>query len=65
MLGTDGYGRSDTRDALRDFFEVDAKMIVYTALKALLDQDKIKHAVLQKAIEKLGIDMDRVDPVTC
>jgi pyruvate dehydrogenase E1 component len=65
VLGTDGYGRSDTRDALRDFFEVDAKMIVYTALKALLDQDKIKHAVLQKAIEKLGIDMDRVDPVTC
>ena len=38
VLGTDGFGRSDTRAALRDFFEVDAKMIAYTALKALHDQ---------------------------
>ena len=65
VLGTDGFGRSDTRPALRDFFEVDAKMIVYTALKALLDDGKIKAAVLEKAVQQLEIDVDRIDPVTC
>lgn len=65
VLGTDGFGRSDTRPALRDFFEVDAKMIVYTALKALLDEGKIEQTLLQKAVEELGVNVDRVDPVTC
>ena len=45
MLGTDGFGRSDTREALRDFFEVDAKMIAYTALKALADQGELNRQI--------------------
>jgi pyruvate dehydrogenase E1 component len=65
VLGTDGFGRSDTRPALRDFFEVDSKMIVYTALKALVDDGKFKPAALQKAVKQLGVDVDRADPTTC
>ena len=49
VLGTDGFGRSDTRAALRDFFEVDAKMIAYTALKALVDQGDFSVDDLAKA----------------
>ena len=64
VLGTDGFGRSDTREALRDFFEVDAKMIVYTALKALADDGKLSVDVVEEAIKKLGIDGDRADPIT-
>ncbi|MFW0094168.1 MAG: pyruvate dehydrogenase (acetyl-transferring), homodimeric type [Coxiella endosymbiont of Dermacentor silvarum] len=64
VLGTDGFGRSDTRSVLRDFFEVDAKMIVYTALKALADQDEFEKDQLIKAIKTLGIDPNRPDPWT-
>ncbi len=64
VLGTDGFGRSDTRKALRDFFEVDAKMIVYTALKALADQGEFKAADLPGVIKKLGIDPNRPLPTT-
>lgn len=64
VLGTDGFGRSDTRKNLRDFFEVDAKMIAYTALKALADQGKFKPADLTAAIKKLGIDPERPLPTT-
>lgn len=64
VLGTDGYGRSDTRVALRDFFEVDAKMIAYTTLKALFDEGKVTIDILQKAIKQLEIDVDRPDPVS-
>jgi pyruvate dehydrogenase E1 component len=64
VLGTDGFGRSDTRKVLRDFFEVDAKMIAYTALKALADQGEIKAAELPGIIKKLGIDPDRPLPTT-
>jgi len=65
VLGTDGFGRSDTRKALRDFFEVDAKMIAYTALKALFDAGEFKEDELMKAMKKLGIDPKRPDPVSC
>lgn len=64
VLGTDGFGRSDTRPILRDFFEVDAKMVVYTALKALMDQGEFKKDQLIKAMKKLGIEPDRPDPWT-
>ncbi|MFW0097079.1 MAG: pyruvate dehydrogenase (acetyl-transferring), homodimeric type [Coxiella endosymbiont of Haemaphysalis qinghaiensis] len=64
VLGTDGFGRSDTRPVLRDFFEVDAKMIVYTALKALTDQDEFEKDQLIKAMQKLSIDPNRPDPWT-
>ncbi len=65
VLGTDGFGRSDTREALRDFFEVDAKMIVYTSLKALFNEGYFEAAELKQAIKKLNIDRKRPDPVCC
>ncbi len=64
VLGTDGFGRSDTRSVLRDFFEVDAKMIAYTALKALYDQGDYSKDALIKAMKTLKIDASRPDPRT-
>ena len=63
-LGTDGYGRSDGRDALRRFFEVDRRYIAVTALKALADDGKLDQQTVSEAIEKYGIDPDKPDPVT-
>jgi pyruvate dehydrogenase E1 component len=53
-LGTDGFGRSDTRQSLRAFFEVDRVAIVLAALKALADDGLIERAVLRLAREKYG-----------
>lgn len=64
VLGTDGFGRSDTREALRDHFEVNVPMIVYTALKALYDQGGFEQAALLKARAVLGIDPDRKEPIS-
>ncbi len=61
-LGTDGFGRSDTRESLRTFFEVDRHFIVLAALKALADDGRIARSQLQAAIEKYGIHVDKVDP---
>ena len=61
-LGTDGFGRSDTRESLRTFFEVDRHFIVLAALKALADDGRIARSQLQVAIEKYGINVDKVDP---
>ncbi len=63
-LGTDGYGRSDTRQQLRHFFEVDAKYIAVTALYALASQGEIESSVVTKAMKKYGIDPEKLDPVT-
>ena len=63
-LGTDGYGRSDSRDALRRFFEVDRRYIAVTALKALADEGKVDQKSVGSAISKYGIDPDKPDPVT-
>ncbi|MEO1582653.1 MAG: pyruvate dehydrogenase (acetyl-transferring), homodimeric type [Pseudomonadota bacterium] len=63
-LGTDGFGRSDSRKALREFFEVDRRYIVITTLKAMADEGAIDQATVAQAIEKYGIDSDRPDPVT-
>ena len=63
-LGTDGYGRSDGRQALRQHFEVDRRYIVVTALKALADDGVLDQKTVAKAIEKYGIDPDKPDPVT-
>jgi pyruvate dehydrogenase E1 component len=62
-LGTDGFGRSESRMALRDFFEVDAKHIVLAALYALLKDGKIKSTVVEKAIKDLGINPDKRNPM--
>ena len=63
-LGTDGYGRSDARAALRQFFEVDKRYIVVTALKALADDGKLDQKTVTQAIQKYGIDPEKPDPVT-
>ncbi|MHC4606453.1 MAG: pyruvate dehydrogenase (acetyl-transferring), homodimeric type [Planctomycetota bacterium] len=62
-LGTDGFGRSDTRAALRDFFEVDARHIALAALYGLADEKKIKYDVVKKAAGDLGIDPSKSDPM--
>jgi len=62
VLGTDGFGRSDTRDQLRNFFEVDRRWVAAAALKALADEGKIKPKVVSDAIRKFGIDPDLPEP---
>ena len=61
-LGTDGFGRSESRTSLRDFFEVDAKHIVLATLTALLRDKQIKLDVLQKAVKDLGINPEKGNP---
>jgi len=63
-LGTDGYGRSDGRAALRKHFEVDKRFIVVAALKALADDGALDQETVAAAIRKYDIDPDRPDPVT-
>ena len=63
-LGTDGFGRSDTRDNLRIFFEVNRYYVVVAALKALSDDGEIDSKVVQKAITKYGIDPEKPNPIT-
>jgi pyruvate dehydrogenase E1 component len=63
VLGTDGYGRSDSRAALRGFFEVDRRYIAVAALKALADEGKLDVATVMGAIERFGIDPDKPNPV--
>jgi pyruvate dehydrogenase E1 component len=62
-LGTDGFGRSDTRDALRDYFEVDYRYVALAALKVLADEGKIDSALPAQAIKDLEIDPDKNNPV--
>ncbi|CAM4394424.1 MAG: Pyruvate dehydrogenase E1 component [Legionellaceae bacterium] len=64
VLGTDGFGRSDTRKQLRHFFEVDAKYIVAATLKALADQGNFSLKKLASALTKLRIDPEKPDPLT-
>jgi pyruvate dehydrogenase E1 component len=63
-LGTDGYGRSDTRAALRRHFEIDAAHIVVAVLAALMDQGEAKPEEVGDAIARYGIDADAPDPRT-
>lgn len=63
-LGTDGFGRSDGRRALRDFFEVDARFITLATLTALAREEKVKPALVQQAIKDLDIDPEKANPVT-
>jgi pyruvate dehydrogenase E1 component len=61
-LGTDGFGRSDTRKELRHFFEVDAKFIVIATLYSLMEQKKVKAGVVKKAMKKYGIEQSKSNP---
>ncbi len=63
VLGTDGFGRSDTRERLRKFFEVDRFNIAYAALYALYRQGTVGQGELLAARSKLGIDPDKINPV--
>ena len=63
-LGTDGFGRSDTREKLRDFFEVDRRYVVVAALHALAEDNKIPSAKVTEAISKYDIDATKPNPVT-
>jgi pyruvate dehydrogenase E1 component len=63
-LGTDGYGRSDTREQLRAFFEVDRRWVTVAALKALADAGTIEKSVVGKAIAALRLDADKPNPMT-
>jgi len=61
-LGTDGFGRSDTREALRHFFEVDRRWVTIAALKALADDGAIEREKVAEAIAKYGIDINKPNP---
>jgi pyruvate dehydrogenase E1 component len=64
VLGTDGFGRSDTREKLRSFFEVDRHYVVVAALKALADEGSVPPTKVAEAIKKYGIDSTRPAPWT-
>ena len=61
-LGTDGFGRSDTRASLRDFFEVDHRHVALAALHALAEDGTISRAIVAEAIKRYGIDAARANP---
>ena len=64
VLGTDGFGRSDTRAKLREFFEVNRYFVAVAALKALADEGKVDASVVAKAVAKYGIDPNKPNPAT-
>jgi len=63
LLGTDGYGRSDTRACLRDFFEVDARHIAYAAIGAMAQAKRVKMSLVKQARKKLDIDTEKTPPL--
>jgi pyruvate dehydrogenase E1 component len=64
VLGTDGFGRSDTRAKLREFFEVNRHFVTVAALKQLADDGKIDTAIVAQAIAKYGLDPKKPNPVS-
>lgn len=64
VLGTDGFGRSDSRAKLREFFEVNRYFVTIAALKSLADEGAISASVVAQAITKYGIDTNKPNPVT-
>ena len=64
VLGTDGFGRSDTRERLRHFFEVDRYFVVVAALSALMEDNVVDASVVASAIKKFNIDPEKANPAT-
>jgi pyruvate dehydrogenase E1 component len=64
VLGTDGFGRSDSRAKLREFFEVNRYYVTVAALKSLAEEGKIPASTVAEAIAKYGIDPNKPNPVT-
>lgn len=65
VLGTDGFGRSDSRKKLRHFFEVDRYWVVLAALEALVDRGELEARVLGEAIARFGINPEKLNPLDC
>ena len=65
VLGTDGFGRSDSRRKLRHFFEVDRYWVAYSALSALVEAGDLKPKVLTDALKTFGIDPEKTNPLDC
>jgi pyruvate dehydrogenase E1 component len=63
VLGTDGFGRSDTRSELRVFFEVSANYIAFAVLRALVDEGSLESKILADAVQQLGIDTNKPNPM--
>ena len=63
-LGTDGFGRSSTREELRNFFEISADHIVFSALSQLLRDERILVSEFQKYVNELNVDISQLDPAT-
>ena len=63
FLGTDGFGRSDGREQLRDFFEVDYRYITVAALNTLAKENKIKPCEVEKAVQDLGLNSKKPNPI--
>jgi pyruvate dehydrogenase E1 component len=61
-LGTDGFGRSDSRERLRDFFEVDRRFICLAALAALADEDRVERRLVSQAMRDFDIPADKAYP---
>jgi pyruvate dehydrogenase E1 component len=64
VLGTDGYGRSDRREKLREFFEVSRFFIAVAALSALAEEGAVPREAVDRALERYKIDPEKPDPVT-
>jgi pyruvate dehydrogenase E1 component len=64
VLGTDGFGRSDTREQLRHFFEVDRYWVTVASLKTLADEGAIPHSKVAEALKKYGLDPHKPNPMT-
>jgi pyruvate dehydrogenase E1 component len=63
-LGTDGFGRSDTREKLRGFFEVNRHYVTVAALKSLADEEIVPQSTVADAIRKYGINPEKPNPTT-
>ena len=63
-LGTDGFGRSDTRENLRHFFEIDRYYIVLTAMRALVDSGEFEKNMIEKVMKKYNLDPEKPNPIT-
>ena len=61
VLGTDGFGRSDTREALRSFFEIDTNSIVVAAISALEQEGTLPSGTVEKELEKRNLNKERID----
>jgi pyruvate dehydrogenase E1 component len=61
-LGTDGFGRSDARDALREHFEIDAAQLVLAVLSELARSGQLESEIVERAIKELGVDPSRAAP---